>query len=42
MTRKFLAFFCAAIIIGSFLPVTAMAVTIFSDNFESGVNSSST
>lgn len=42
MTRKFLAFFCAAIFIGSFAPVTATAVTIFSDNFESGVNSSTT
>jgi hypothetical protein len=42
MMRKFLAFFCAVLNIYSFASAPARAVNIFSDNFDSGVNSSST
>jgi len=38
--RKILAGFCAALAIGSILPLSAIAAPAFSDDFESGVNSS--
>src|SRR2546423_6923090 len=40
MMRKILAFFCAALTVSLVSSVPAVAVTLFSDNFESGVSGS--
>jgi hypothetical protein len=42
MAKKNLLYLCATLIVCSISSIPAMAVSIFSDNFESGVNSSST
>jgi hypothetical protein len=40
MMRKILTFFCAALTVSMVSSVPAVAVTLFSDNFESGVSGS--